>query len=684
MKPYKLTKEEYIKVLEKNKKKLFLLNTPVSSNMKPIQSVDIQDRTQPGLMPTLISHDQRILMPIPNTHKIKNKSTIHTSENLIQSMTRLILEKSDSYINEKTQIPSISNRLNQSNKINVSNKPYITIIKVKCMMYIIHIIKDELIKMGWECSLIDIKDVNSYIYLNNSNHYFLFLLTTLIDEDVIDYKRYILYQLEQNINELSDHYKELHDTKQLQKIYDNARLLIDYSEININVTKKYYSNEFKLINIPAINKSYSICENRHNYEYDIIFIGKLNKRRVNILNELKKKYKVLIVETVYGEELKKLCNKSNICLNIHYYENAILERVRLNEMMDYGIKIISEKPCDQDICQYYKSVHFIETINDNLDEMITTIEKIKYSLHDYIDELNNLNSIFKEDINILNPCNYIKINIKDYHCTNDENNSTNLNKIEYAEYPKKIEDKENCKILILYVFHQINDRVIYFINHGIFYYNNIDYIIICNNKNMNLTDLNIPDFVKIVYRENTGYDFGGWSYGLLIDDLYSNYDYFICLNSSVYGPFTKKKWTDYYINNLSEDVRLFGSTINCCGNPKKYAHVQSYVFSMNLDTLKYLIKCEIFSLTNLSKTFDDCIRNKEILMSQKILENGWNISSLYPKYYKNIDFTFKSKSPIDYNIIFLNDILNKNEYYKSWMNESLIFVKGNRDYEVKL
>jgi hypothetical protein len=197
-----------------------------------------------------------------------------------------------------------------------------------------------------------------------------------------------------------------------------------------------------------------------------------------------------------------------------------------------------------------------------------------------------------------------------------------------------------------------------------------------------LNSLNIPDFVKILYRENVGYDFAAWSYGLLTDNLYLNYDYYICLNSSVYGPFTKKKWTDYYINNLSEDVRLFGSTINCCGNPKKYAHVQSYIFSMSLDTLKYLIKCEIFSLTNISKSFNDCILNKEILMSRKILENDWNISSLYPNYYKNVDFRFKNESPSDYNVEFLNDILNKNEYYKSWMNESVIFVKGNRGFEL--
>ena len=298
-------------------------------------------------------------------------------------------------------------------KENIDFLPHITIVKIPCMMYIIHIIQDELIKLGWNCSIIDKTEINNYIYVNNEKHYFLFLLANQIHANIISYKRYILYQLEQNVNnELSVNYKYLHETNYLQSIYDNATLLIDYSEININVTKKYYSNEFKWMNVPVTNNSiyrhndtndhYEDYEDYEDYEYDIIFIGKLNKRRKNILDKLKEKYKVLIAENIYGEELKKLCNKSNICLNIHYYNNAILERVRLNEMMDYGIKIISEKPCDQDICQYYKSVHFINVIDQSTDELFAIIEKIKYENEDenHSNDLKQLRSIFIEDFKL--------------------------------------------------------------------------------------------------------------------------------------------------------------------------------------------------------------------------------------------------------------------------------------------
>ena len=45
------------------------------------------------------------------------------------------------------------------------------------------------------------------------------------------------------------------------------------------------------------------------------------------------------------------------------------------------------------------------------------------------------------------------------------------------------------------------------------------------------------------------------------------------------------------------------------------------------------------------------IRSRFIFL---IIENNWNIGSLM-SYYNNIDFTFKTKTPEDYDVIFLND-----------------------------
>ena len=176
------------------------------------------------------------------------------------------------------------------------------------------------------------------------------------------------------------------------------------------------------------------------------------------------------------------------------------------------------------------------------------------------------------------------------------------------------------KLLVLYVFHIYNDRVKHFINKCIFYDENVDFIIISNDKNNNFE---VPTYVKKMFRDNIGYDFGGWSDALLQNNLYKNYDNFIFANSSIIGPFIpsycKEKWTDIYVNMLKDNVKLFGSTINSCGDIINISHVQSYIFTMDKTTLEYLIKCEncpFYSIENADETIR--ILNDEVIKEEKI------------------------------------------------------------------
>lgn len=234
------------------------------------------------------------------------------------------------------------------------------------------------------------------------------------------------------------------------------------------------------------------------------------------------------------------------------------------------------------------------------------------------------------------------------------------------------------KTLVLYIFHIFNERVQYFIDHAIYKDENVDFIMISNDRN---NEFHVPEYVKKIYRDNVGYDFGGWSEAILTNGLYENYDYFIFANSSIIGPFIRAdfngKWTDMYLNGLVENVKLFGSTINTIGDPLHKSHVQSYIFALNKETLQYLIDCEIFSITNYAATFYDAIHEKEIGMSRKIIEKGWNIGSLF-SYYNGVDFTFSQKQPNEYNIQFFEDIMSPPYRHHLWNDYELVFIKGNR------
>lgn len=272
------------------------------------------------------------------------------------------------------------------------------------------------------------------------------------------------------------------------------------------------------------------------------------------------------------------------------------------------------------------------------------------------------------------------------------------------------------KTLVLYVFHQFNNRVKYFIENAIFKHPLVDFIIISNGyKDEKLREI-VPEYVKIIIRENLGFDFGGWSRGLfdICQDnnyesgekyLYEKYKYFIFVNSSVIGPsipiYYKKKWTDIFIEQLNEqdinnNVKIIGPTINSSGrgggeyiSPENGAHLQSYLFCLERNTLVFLMREKIFENENennkiiekyKSMKFVDAVNNKEILMSRKIIQNGWNIGSLL-KMYIDVDFTFKTKKMDEYKkngIQFYGDIMHDKYINKLWNLYDVVFFKGNR------
>ena len=262
----------------------------------------------------------------------------------------------------------------------------------------------------------------------------------------------------------------------------------------------------------------------------------------------------------------------------------------------------------------------------------------------------------------------------------------NVNNEHYDQDITKI-SKASPSLLVLYTFHKYDRNVQYFIDNGVYYDSNVDFIFIINNKDLKVT---CPDYVKVINRENTGYDFGAWSEGLLTNNLYKKYDKFIFLNSSVVGPimapYYNGKWTDIFMNGLSDTIKLYGCTINTCGmyacdKPDQDSHIQSYAFSTDKIGIEILINAEVFSLTNQINNYVDVVQQKEIRMSREIINNKYNIGCIF-NYYRDIDFRnikpYKLLNDLTHNRHYFNENLHpyevvfikeKNIQNKEWINQ---------------
>ena len=250
----------------------------------------------------------------------------------------------------------------------------ITIVTPRTMIYISRIFKKTFQEKNIKCNIVSSKNftLSSYnrILLQNPKHYyFIYCLFFLQDIENLPVGRYIIYQLEQHTEDkIHPYYKKL--LPMLQNIYQKSFLYFDYNIQNIVLLRQKLGIIPKLLKIPFTLENNSITKYQTTKkEYDIVFIGLLNHRRRKILNYLKRYFSVGIPSHgVYEKELVDFVCKGKILLNIHFYDNAILERPRLNEMIPIGIPIVSEKPNPRDlkILDLYKNnVCFIEIIKEN-------------------------------------------------------------------------------------------------------------------------------------------------------------------------------------------------------------------------------------------------------------------------------------------------------------------------------
>ena len=115
-----------------------------------------------------------------------------------------------------------------------------------------------------------------------------------------------------------------------------------------------------------------ICLKKHN----VLFYGDniTSPQRQRMLTALRKKFDVVVINDMYGQDMKKAIKSARVVVNLHYYENALLETVRLWECLSLGIPVVSESTDDQDEYPEFKGVvKFFE--EGSSEAMLLAVEK---------------------------------------------------------------------------------------------------------------------------------------------------------------------------------------------------------------------------------------------------------------------------------------------------------------------
>ena len=254
-------------------------------------------------------------------------------------------------------------------------------------------LNDNLINLGYKSNIIESLtedlECKSYIYIIIYVKYFTELQN-------IPPRKYILYQMEQNgSNMINDNYYLLADGA--MKIFDFSKANMEIFNFNKN---KYQFNPFPLVSIDK--KLIEIDP-----EFDILFYGQFNERRLKILEYLKNIFNIRYVENIIGNTRDELIKRCKIVLNLHFYKDACLETCRINEVISYNKLVVSEEPNNSDIYNrnlYNKCVIYFDEINENLNNINILVDKLNYSLHNYdnLKKQMNVNKMYEVTNSILN------------------------------------------------------------------------------------------------------------------------------------------------------------------------------------------------------------------------------------------------------------------------------------------
>jgi hypothetical protein len=176
----------------------------------------------------------------------------------------------------------------------------------------------------------------------------------------------IVFQMEQSVH-------PRWFTPEYLNILYNSVAVFDYSAQNIQfliqqglpVDMIFHVPLSPVPNYPGAEFSSALADSESEHACDVLFYGDLkNKRRQAFLKVLGEHFDVRAERGLYGQDLWRAMAHAKVVVNIHYYENALLESTRICECLSLGARVVSEAATDQGQHADWEDLVVFTPIND--------------------------------------------------------------------------------------------------------------------------------------------------------------------------------------------------------------------------------------------------------------------------------------------------------------------------------
>ena len=305
------------------------------------------------------------LIPIPPVAKTLVK------DRLFERMPRLFQHSYAYQIWRQTKKSSVSVHAFQTDGVNAATHGQKTktslswgIVTMPHTLFIAKSIKNQLRKYGWNVDIIT----------DPSNEFFhdmYIVICPQVFKNLPPFEKMISFQLEQSVScrWFTDDYLDT---------LNRSFAVLEYATYNFPFLKRKGIDYPNLYYLPVGGiTGFGQTVEKSIKATDVLFYGDnlTSTRRQNMLSALNSKFNVRIENNLYGHPMTQAIREARVVINLHYYENALLEVPRIWECLSLGTMVVSESAKDQDdYPELHGAVKFFE--QGSIDSMVYAVKEV--------------------------------------------------------------------------------------------------------------------------------------------------------------------------------------------------------------------------------------------------------------------------------------------------------------------